>query len=172
MKRKKILFIIVVLIVTLALPIYFAIFFELSRKAHPVFLSDLAPTKYYQEEGELRMDRTTDGNPLSVNGYIYSKGIGTHAYSVIEYLLDGRYRIFEGAVGLDDLVANSGAKIEALIYMDNDLIYRSGTLRGWIDPRYFYINIIGKKKLKLVMNDGGDGNKNDHGDWLRLRFLP
>jgi len=117
------------------------------------------------------MDRSIDGNSLTVNGFIYSKGIGTHAYSSIEYIIGGRYRFLEGMVGLDD-EQNRGNKIEARIYADNKLIYRSGIILGRVKPHYFHLDISGTKELKLVITDGGDGINCDHGDWLLIRALP
>jgi Gpi18-like mannosyltransferase len=145
--------------------------FSLTRTPHPVFLSDLAPKTQYQQSGQLRMDRSTGGNPLTVNGFIFSKGIGTNAYSSLEYDLGGRYRYLEGMVGLDDY-ASRGNKIEAWIYADNKLIYNSGIFGGWVNPHYFFLKISGTKILKLIISDGGDGIDNDHGDWLGIKVLP
>jgi len=145
--------------------------FYFLKPAHPAFLSDLAPKTYQQQWGQLRMDHSVDGNRLKVHGFYYSKGLGTHAYSSIEYELGGRYRFLEGAVGLDD-EANRDNKIEARIYADKRLIYKSGILQGRINPRYFRLNIAGAKVLRLVVTDGGDGINCDHGDWLLIRVLP
>jgi len=142
-----------------------------SRPVRPVYLSDLMTKASEQQWGDLRMDRSVDGNPLTVNGFKYPKGIGTHANSSIEYILDGRYRILEGAVGLDD-EQKHGNKIESWIYADNKLIYKSGILQGWIDPKYFRLNIAGVKEIKLMITDGGDGINFDHGDWLLIKALP
>ena len=142
-----------------------------SRPVRPVYLSDLMTKASEQQWGDLRMDRSVDGNPLTVNGFKYPKGIGTHANSSIEYILDGRYCILEGAVGLDD-EQKHGKKIEASIYADNKLIYKSGIMQGWIYPKYFRLNIAGAKEIKLLITDGGDGINFDHGDWLGIKALP
>lgn len=157
-----------------ALVVYIIIYsvIQFGRPAGPVYLSDLSPIKYYQQHGQLHMDRTVMGNRLVVNGFFYTKGIGTHANSSIEYQINSRYRFLEGAVGLDDDVANNGNKIEAMIYADNKLIYRSGILQGWMNPHYFRLNIAGTKVLKLVINDGGDGANYDHSDWLGIQAIP
>jgi len=145
--------------------------FYFLKPAHDVYLSDLMPKTHEQQWGQPHMDRSMDGNSLTVNGFIYSKGIGTHAYSTTEYIIDGRYRSLEGMVGLDD-EQNRGNKIEAWIYADNKLIYRSGIMVGWVKPHYFHLDISGKKELKLVITDGGDGINCDHGDWLNIKVLP
>ncbi len=137
----------------------------------PVYLSDLESKSSYQEWGKLQKDRSVDGNRLTVNGFKYSKGLGTHAYSSITYLLDGRFRFLEGAVGLDD-EQRRGNKIEFLIYADKRLIYKSGILGGRQNPRHFYLPVSGVKELSLVVGNGGDGINCDHADWLGIRVLP
>jgi hypothetical protein len=145
--------------------------FYILKQHGPVFLSDLEPSKYSQQWGRLMKDRSIDGNRPTVNGFIYEKGIGTHASSSITYILDGRYRYLDGAVGLDD-EQNRGNKIEFFVYADDTLIYDSGILQGVIYPRTLYLNIAGAKELKLVVGDGGDGINCDHADWLTMELLP
>ena len=141
------------------------------KPIQPVYLGDIQSKAFYQQWGKLRIDRSVNGSPLTVNGFKYSKGIGTHAYSSIEYILGGRYSILDGAVGLDDEAA-SGNKIQAWIYADNNLIYNSGIMTSWIDPHYFRLNIKGVKDIRLVITDGGDGINCDHSDWLGIKALP
>lgn len=153
----------------LLLAIFTGLYF--ARLDRPVYLSDREPQYVHQQWGTLRRNRSVDGNQLSVNGFIYAKGLGTHAYSSIKYQLDGHYRFLEGAVGLDS-EQNRGNKIEFFIYADKRQIFRSGILQGWIKPRYFYLPIAGVKEIDLVVGDGGDGINCDHADWLGIKIIP
>lgn len=137
----------------------------------PVYLSDMVPRSQQQQWGKLQKNRSVDGRTLNINGYIYSNGLGTHAFSSIEYEINGRYHYLDGAVGLDD-EATKNNLIEAWIYADGRQIYNSGKFGGWEDPHYFRLKIAGVKVLKFVITDGGDGITRDHGDWLRIRVLP
>jgi Gpi18-like mannosyltransferase len=159
------------IVITLAAGIFILSAYNYIKPVRPVYLSDLVPKAKEQQWGDLHMDRSVDNHTLTVNGFIYPKGLGTHANSSIEYILDGRYRILEGAVGIDD-ESRRDNKIEAWIYADNKLIYKSGIIPGWIDPRYFRLNIKGVKVIKLIISDGGDGINYDHGDWLGIKALP
>jgi Gpi18-like mannosyltransferase len=145
--------------------------FYFSRPPLPVFLSDLEPISVSQQWGKLKTDRSVDGKPLTVNGYKFAKGLGTHASSTIIYNLGSRYRFLEGWVGLDD-EQSRGNKIEFFIYGDAKLVYKSGLIKGRQDPRYFHLPIKGIKELKLMVSDGGDGINNDHADWLGIKLLP
>lgn len=143
----------------------------LFNRSQPVYLSDLEPASVYQQWGKLKRDRSVDGNHLTVNGYKYAKGLGTHANSEIVYKLDGRFKFLEGSIGLDDEQRRSN-KISFLIYADSRLIFESGIIGGWQNPRYFYLPVAEAAELKLVVNDGGDGINYDHADWLGVKLLP
>ena len=162
--KRRMLEIIVFLALALGLVGYFMPRGEL-------YLSMRQPKSAYQQWGTLKMDRTVDGHSLSVGGFIFDRGLGTHANSSIVYQLDGKYRRLEGAVGLDD-EANRGNKLEFLIYADGRLIWRSGIFSGWRNPLYFKLDISEVKELNLMVGDGGDGINSDHADWLGIKVTP
>jgi Gpi18-like mannosyltransferase len=137
----------------------------------PVYLSDLSPRFVYQEWGTLHKDSSVGGNELIADGLYFHKGLGTHAHSVIEYDLNGRYSTLDGAVAVDDEASN-GNLIDAWIICDGQVRYFVKGFSGWILPRYFHINIKGVKILRLEVTDGGDTNNRDHADWLNIKVLP
>ena len=74
-----------------------------------VYLSDvtgetegvrLVSTK--QGWGKLGLDKTCDGNPLSIDGKSYKKGLGSHSPAEHVYEITGPFAKFEAEVGLDD----------------------------------------------------------------------
>jgi hypothetical protein len=73
-----------------------------------VWLSDLKPTMARQEWGSLKKDQSVDGNPLSIGGKIFQKGLGTHSSAVITYKLPDDCVEIAAVVGLDDEVENRG----------------------------------------------------------------
>lgn len=70
---------------------------------------------------EPRLDTSVSGNRLTVNGKVYTNGIGTHANSVIEYDLPPGYTHFRTLSGLDNAGAlqSTGATVKFLIYTQN-----------------------------------------------------
>ncbi|MBU1746364.1 MAG: NPCBM/NEW2 domain-containing protein, partial [Chloroflexi bacterium] len=69
-----------------------------------VYLSDLAYYFHYQPIFSLGLDETVLGLPLTINGIIYAKGLGTHASSETIYDLGEihDYTTFKTWVGHDD----------------------------------------------------------------------
>lgn len=73
-----------------------------------IWLSDLQPVLTRQEWGQLRKDKSVDGNPLQMAGKQYDKGLGTHSNGVIVYKMPQDCVAIEGAVGIDDEVQQEG----------------------------------------------------------------
>jgi Gpi18-like mannosyltransferase len=131
----------------------------------PQLLSAWKPVKQSQDWGTLHFNRTVDDRRLSVAGFIFRHGLGTHANSRVTYHLNGAFRKFDTAFGIDD-EANRGQKVQFRILADGVVRYDSGIIPsgGW--PKHTTINVTGSEYLTLEVLDGGDGINYDHADWL------
>ncbi len=77
-----------------------------------------------QDWGQLRKNLSVEGNPLTINGNVYSEGFGTHANSVIQFKLEEKYSHFAATIGLDDeAICSDGFKFRVL--GDGVLLYES-----------------------------------------------
>ena len=74
-----------------------------------VWFSDLEPTYARQEWGRLEMDKSVDGNPLTIAGTVYPKGLGTHSNGVITFALPAGARRVSGKVGIDTEIGDRGS---------------------------------------------------------------
>lgn len=74
-----------------------------------IWFSDMQPASASQEWGSLKEDRSVDGNPLTIAGVQYEKGLGTHASASIAYKLPENSRSISGKVGIDDEVSQPGS---------------------------------------------------------------
>jgi putative membrane-bound dehydrogenase-like protein len=109
------------------------------------------------------------GRPLKVAKQTYAKGLGTHSVSELWLQLDGKVQSFKGLVGLDDAQNGSGS-VEFAIIGDDQILFRSGVMGSGEDAKPFEVKLDGVKRLLLYVSDGGDGNGNDHADWLEPVF--
>ncbi len=75
---------------------------ELVGDAGTLRLTEVAWTSATEGWGSTRVDRNTGGAPLSIDGEQPAWGIGTHAASVIEYVLPPGYHTLRGRVAPDD----------------------------------------------------------------------
>jgi hypothetical protein len=142
-----------------------------------VYLSDLAWVSATNGYGPVEKDMGNgssgagDGAPITLNGVVYTKGLGAHANSSIVYNLNGAYNTFISDVGVDDRQATNGT-IVFQVYLDNVLAYDSGVMRATTVTKNINLSVAGKTQLRLVITDSGDGIDYDHGDWAGARLTP
>ncbi|MBS4196898.1 NPCBM/NEW2 domain-containing protein [Lederbergia citri] len=136
-----------------------------------IYLSDLNWVSAKSGWKTVQKDKNVDGQPIKMNGTIYTKGLGTHANSEIIYHLDGQYSIFKSTIGPDDKHINNPAKATSIIfqvYGDGEKLYDSGVMRMYPDSlqQNIEIDISGINELKLIVDDAGEPIENpNHSDW-------
>jgi len=131
------------------------------------YLSDLKPDSF---KGEFKNDLSIKGNKLKVNDTEYAKGLGAKSGSEITYLIDGSWDRLSGHVGMDDEVGDGGT-VMFRVYVDGNLLFESPKQTGKSIKQLMNLDIRGAKKLRLVLLDGGDGSKDDHGDWIDAKLI-
>jgi len=139
-------------------------------QASPFWLDELDIGKTQQDWGQPHANRSVDGNPLTIGGQKYERGLGTHAQSTLELLLDGRFENFTAQVGLDDESAAGGGSVEFQIIGDGKTIWTSGVMRSKDHAKTAEVSLKGIRHLALAVTDGGDGMNYDHADWVNARF--
>ncbi len=133
-------------------------------------LSDQNWTAATSGYGPIEKDRSNgqtaagDGKALTIGGQTYAKGLGVHANSSVTYALNGQCSTFTATVGVDDEVGNLGS-VAFQVFADGAKLYDSGTVRGADGAKSVNVSVAGKKELKLVVTDAGDGLNYDHADW-------
>ncbi|MFC4453537.1 NPCBM/NEW2 domain-containing protein [Deinococcus sonorensis] len=108
-----------------------------------------------------------DGNPLTMGGEVYSKGYGVHSNSELRYDLTGTGATctqFSALVGIDNEVGSKGSVVFQ-VWADGVKVADSGVIYGSFPARRITADLTGKKQLRLVVTDAGDGNFYDHADW-------
>ena len=134
------------------------------------YLSSLTWTSATVGYGTIQKDASINGNPITLNGTVYAKGIGTHANSTIVYNLAGQYTSFLSDVGVDDEERTNGT-VEFQVMGDGAVLFDSGVLTNQSPIVHVNVNVAGVKTLTLVASDGGDGIDYDHADWAGARLL-
>ncbi len=145
----------------------------------PVSLTKIVPYISEQAYGTRQTDKSVQssfGGPnkwtrLSVQYVFYHHGIGTHANSKHVFDINKQFTKFTTDFGID---TEAGTKASAIfeIYGDGKLLFRSPKMGRFDLPKHAEVNITGVKYLSLVTNDAGDGNYDDHTDWLDPLLWP
>ncbi|MFJ7128473.1 endo-alpha-N-acetylgalactosaminidase family protein [Streptomyces sp. NPDC098101] len=110
-----------------------------------------------------------DGSPLKIGGVAYAKGLGTHAPAAIRYYLGGRCTSFTAEVGVDDSQVGRGS-VRFTVLADGTEKVKTPVLTSTDSARSLTADVTGAAYVDLVVDDGGDGNGNDHADWGNARF--
>jgi len=112
--------------------------------------------------------RLTDENNAEAT---YTKGIGAHSNSTIEYdLTDKDVNYFTSFVGVDRQMYNTVGSVTFEVYVDGEKKFDSGLMNSRDVQQQLEVNLSGAKELKLVVTDGGNGNGSDHAVWGDAKF--
>ena len=112
-----------------------------------------------------------DGNPITIGGATFERGVGTHALSTWLLEVGGRGKRFTAMVGVDGEVRNSGASVEFFVLGDRKVLWTSGVLKAGDGPKAVDVDISGVRLLGLLVTDAGDGIDYDHADWADARIV-
>jgi len=137
------------------------------------FLSDLpwlATTNGWT--GNPRRDLSQDDKPLTVDGTVYPKGIGSNAVSTVDVWLGGNCTVLTGALGVDDDTNNGNAtlkpSISGSVTGDGSILWSNSSVIRYHQKEAFSIDVTGVDRLRLTADIGGDTNAYDHADWLTM----
>lgn len=112
-----------------------------------------------------------DGNPISLRGGAYNKGLGVHAGSEVRVPLDRRCPYFVSDIGVDDEKGGAGSVIFKVM-ADEDLLYTSAQLTGLSPVENIAVKIPPMaKEVVLIVEEGDDGMNSDHADWAGAHLI-
>ena len=120
------------------------------------------PVERDQSNGE---NKPNDGKPLTLRGKVYAKGLGTNSPSDVQIYLAGGCTRFTATVGVDDEVGNA-ATVTFSVILDGKVLTTTAVIKGGGAIADIDVPVTGGQVLELVVGDGGDGNGNDHADWV------
>ncbi|WP_052097388.1 NPCBM/NEW2 domain-containing protein [Paenibacillus odorifer] len=141
------------------------------------YLSDVDWQSAKTDYNVVRKDKASSNNPIKllVNGEVkeFAKGLGTHASSEIVYNLAGaNYEYFETYVGVDrNIPEQSNSSVIFKIFADGAEVYNSGLMKFVTEAKLARIPVKGVSELKLVLDNAGNGNASDHGDFADAKFM-
>jgi alpha-galactosidase len=95
-----------------------------------VWLDDLDVSRVQSGWGTAQRNKSVAGNPLTIAGQQFERGIGTHARSVFWIELDGWTSDFTAYVGVDDEVGNSSGTVEFMVFGKGKVLWKSGLMKA------------------------------------------
>ena len=139
------------------------------------YLSDMAPAReisvpYLGPTRSARSGATVLGEPLTVGGRSYPRGIGTQSRSLLAYPIGPEARLFRAQVALDDASYPLG-NVVFRVLVDAEERYVSPPISSGTAPVPVEVDVSGGSFLILVTEFGRGGGIRDYADWLEARFV-
>jgi hypothetical protein len=136
----------------------------LTLTENKILLTGLPQVSATQDYGTLQLNKSCDGNKLSINRRRYEYGLGTHANSIVKYQLPDSAMEFSFIAGLDDEVGI--ADVQFSVLGDDKLLWESKVFAGSTrDAEIKTLDVRGIKILTLKVAALKDV-KWDHADWV------
>ena len=138
--------------------------------AQTIWLDELDLSAMECGWGTPNPNKSIDGNPLTIAGQKFVRGVGTHAVSTLLINLDGKGKRFSAFVGLDQEVIEGRGSVQFYLLGDKKVLWESGVMKREDSPKIIDIDLDGIKLLGLLVADGGDGVGYDHADWCDAKI--
>ncbi len=127
-------------------------------------LTELKQIKNTQSWSKSKVNKSQDGNALTIDGRSFTNGLGVHSYSVIEYSLKGEYTKFVSGYGLDD-EDPGGDGVAFKVVADGKEIFKSSEVKSYT-YKTMSLDITGVNVLSLQVDSLKEKNF-DHADWIQ-----
>jgi hypothetical protein len=143
-----------------------------------VYLDALTPVKIdrgWNAGGKSWNNYSCSGGDLIVNGHRYAHGLGLHPKAEAVFEIKPEYERFVAQVGVDDVGRQGTVKV--LVYADDQLLAETPVLKNMADPHSIDVPLPrgvdgrGATKLRIVVDDAGDGPNDDHTDLFNAGFV-
>ena len=125
----------------------------------------LAPPQPY------RMDRSSQGDVISIAHKRYPWGIGVHADSRLTFDLGKRFQTFQSDIGIATRIGDRGSVVFEVLG-DGRSLYRSSVITGReARPIGVQVPVAGVEQLALQVTNGDDLDLGDVANWGSARVI-
>jgi hypothetical protein len=146
------------------------IFLFQNIQAETIYLDQLDLSKTTCGWQRTAAKKSVGGNPLSIAGRKFERGVGHHAPGEIVFNLSQSKGQFTAWVGIDDEVGKNG-HAEFLVFLDNKQVWRSDFMTGGQEAKWCEIPFqAGNRQIRLVVETGPEGYAHDHSDWADAKI--
>lgn len=132
------------------------------------YLDTLKLSGFHSGWGKTQKNKNINGKPLSVDGKVYKRGLGTHAEFYGKVRLHQTASRFQAVVGVDD---GSTGQVEFQIKLDGKVAWESGILKKGDAGKKVDLELKGAELMELIVTDGGNTTGSDHANWCDAKIL-
>jgi len=119
-----------------------------------------------------RMDRSVDGSPIRFGRRTFARGIGVHAYSRLEWELDGSYQAFRTQYAMASQERSQYADVTVRIKLDGRIVHERVNFRAGVLAEPVLIDLPPQARLLTLEVDYGEANDTqDRFNWIEPALL-
>jgi hypothetical protein len=119
-----------------------------------------------------RMDRTVGGKPIQFGSRVFGRGIGVHAYSRIDYALDGTYEAFRTQYAIAQEDRRQYADVTVRIKVDGKVVHEQANFRADVLSPVIVVDLPREAKMLTLEVDYGQANDTqDRFNWIEPALL-
>ena len=119
-----------------------------------------------------RMDSTVGGKPIQFADRIYARGIGVHAYSRIDYALDGSYEAFRTQYAIAQDEKRQYANVAVRIKIDGKTVHEQPSFTADLLSPVLVLDLPkDAKMLRLEVDYGQANDTQDRFNWIEPALL-
>jgi len=119
-----------------------------------------------------RMDLTVGGRPIQFGNQAFSRGIGVHSYSRIDYALDGQYEAFRTQYAIANDERRQYADVTVRIKLDGKVVHEMPNLRADVLAPVVILDLPKTAKmLTLEVDYGAANDTQDRFNWIEPALL-
>lgn len=133
--------------------------------AADIALDDLNTSLITTGWGKVQPGKSAAGLPLTIGNQTFTRGIGVHAPSLAEIQLDGKATRFSATIGINHEGRNEPGSVEFIVQGDGKTLFSSPIMHGEDQPLNVNVPLLGVRRLKLSVTNGGDNQNSDHANW-------
>ena len=135
-----------------------------------VWLDELDLKPMRQAWGAPQANKSVTGEPLSIAGQRFERGVGSHASSLLYVKLAGGAERFTASVGVDDDTADPRSSVYFRVIGDGQTLFRSPVMKAGTPAMQIDAPLHGVDTLVLMVGATADGINYDHADWADAKF--
>lgn len=140
-----------------------------------VYLSELEAARevtvpYVGPARPVQTNRTVFGDPITVNGRQFLRGLGTQSRSLLAYRLQPEDQRFQAHIALDDLAGPLG-NVVFRVLVDGEERYASPPVASGVEPIAVDVDVSGGQFLILATEFGQGGGVRDYAAWIEARLI-
>ncbi len=141
-----------------------------AQKAKIVWLDDLIIKSFSEGIPSVSAKTNAGGDSIRMNGKLFKHGVGVSSTSVLSFYLDGHAAEFSAVVGVDD----KGVKdlpLRFYVIGDRKILFESGEMNLGDEPKTIKVDLIGIKRLGLLVTIEEKGFNRSYSNWANAQFV-